>query len=187
MPTHVKVELGRFLEIRRSGEDYEAFFENGSIEIPREVIEYVSSYYAVGFHMGMFLSGAPNDPYVKVVKRDEECYILIPGVKNSETLELKVSGGCSEEFVEVFNKSYKALWIKFVEEGELLHLVVGYGNSEDDAENNLMKAIIDEMIKWDNETRSLEFILHIANLDPSKALKAAERYRKKFKRKKSRH
>jgi hypothetical protein len=47
MPKYMRVDLGRFLEIKRSGEDYEALFENGSIEISRETVEHFSYYYAI--------------------------------------------------------------------------------------------------------------------------------------------
>jgi hypothetical protein len=187
VPKYMRVDLGRFLEIKRSGEDYEALFENGSIEIPREAVEYVSYYYASPFHRALLLTGAPNDPYVRVIKRDGECYISIPGVKDSETLELKVSGECGEEFVEVFNKSYKALWIKLAEGSGFLDLTISYGNSEDEAWSNLRKAIIDDMIRWVNETGRLDFILLIAGLDPSEAFEAAERYRKEIERKRVNH
>jgi hypothetical protein len=46
MPKYMRVDLGRFFEIKRSGEDYEALFENGSIEISRETVEHFSYYYA---------------------------------------------------------------------------------------------------------------------------------------------
>jgi hypothetical protein len=61
--------------------------------------------------------------------------------------------------------------------------MIGYGNCEDEAWSNLRKAIIDDMIRWVNETRRLDFILLMAGLDPSEAFKAAERYRKELERK----
>jgi hypothetical protein len=64
----ISIELGRFIEIMREGDQYVAIFENASWEIPDELMDYASFFYAIYFHRGIILSGEPNDHYLRLFR-----------------------------------------------------------------------------------------------------------------------
>jgi hypothetical protein len=175
----ISIELGEFLELRRDNNDYVAVFKNGEIEIPRELIKYASYQYAIPFRHGIFLNGEPNDQKLMLVEKDKECYLLIQYHEN-EKLDIKV-GTYNSEFVRNFNKSYKTVFIREDPDMNSWIAFLSYGDTEEDADNELQELIINDMITWINDKKQIGFILEMADADPYEAQRIAEKYRIKEK------
>jgi hypothetical protein len=174
----ISIELGRFIEIMREGDQYVAIFENASWEIPDELIDYASFFYAIYFHRGIILSGEPNDHYLRLFEKDGYIYLSIPMIEEGQ-IELKgiPANEFSKDFMESFNRSYKAVWIREDPFGEGFTSILSYGDSEDEAEENLRENIIADMIDWINREKQIGFLLEIASAEnPQEAIAIAERY-----------
>ncbi|MDT7889884.1 MAG: hypothetical protein RQ885_13050 [Desulfurococcales archaeon] len=174
----ISIELGRFIEIMREGDQYVAIFENASWEIPDELIDYASFFYAIYFHRGIILSGEPNDHYLRLFEKDGYIYLSIPMIEEGQ-IELKgiPANEFSKDFMERFNRSYKAVWIREDPLGEGFISILSYGDSEDEAEKNLREDIIADMIAWINREKQIGFLLEIASAEnPQEAIAIAERY-----------
>jgi len=174
----ISIELGRFIEIMREGDQYVAIFENASWEIPDELIDYASFFYAIYFHRGIILSGEPNDHYLRLFEKDGYIYLSIPMIGEGQ-IELKgiPANEFSKDFMERFNRSYKAVWIREDPFGEGFTSILSYGDSEDEAEKNLREDIIADMIAWINKEKQIGFLLEIASAEnPQEAIAIAERY-----------
>jgi hypothetical protein len=174
----ISIELGRFIEIMREGDQYVAIFENASWEIPDELIEYASFLYAIYFHRGIILSGEPNDHELRLFEKDGYIYLSIPAIGEGQ-IELKgiPTDELSKDFMERFNKSYKAVWIREDPFGEGFTSILSYGDSEEEAEKNLRENIIADMIDWINKEKQIGFLLEIASAEnPQEAIAIAERY-----------
>ena len=79
--------------------------------------------------------------------------------------------------MERFNRSYKAVWIREDPFREGFTSILSYGDSEDEAEENLRENIIADMIVWINREKQISFLLEIASAEnPQEAIAIAERY-----------
>jgi hypothetical protein len=181
-PPLFTAEPGRFIEIRREGDQYVAIFENASWEIPNELINYASFLYAIYFHQGIILSGEPNDHELRLFEKDGYIYISMPTIEG-EQIELKCMpvDAFSKNFMERFNRSYKAVWIRENPLEDNLIAVLSYGDSEEKAKKNLKKYIIVEMIDWIDSEKQINFLLEIASAEnPQEAIAIAERYGERY-------
>lgn len=174
----ISIELGRFIEIRREDDRYVAIFENASWEIPDELIDYASFLYAIFFCRGIILRGEPNDHELRLFEKDGYTYLSIPMIEEGQ-IELKgiPTDELSKDFMESFNRSYKAVWIREDPLGEGVISTLSYGDSEEEAEENLRENIIVDMIDWINREKQIGFLLEMASAEsPQEAIAIAERY-----------
>lgn len=59
------------------------------------------------FHRALLLTGAPNDPYVRIIKRDGECYISIPGIEAEKRLRSRLVVSAARSLLRYSTKATK--------------------------------------------------------------------------------